>query len=507
MSTFSEVSPPNPRENSSISESSNFGIPVTSTPVPWGQQEARGAVKISKTSSFVSTPTTPHTISKRHMTPAGDRFIPNRTAMDIDVSRFMILEKEDKKVTSEDENSYRAQLARTLLNRFSAPRYTNGTSFHNVSRAKVLSFSDRAPDVQEDYINPNRVLYSQNAFDAGIHRNKVRHIPQKPEKILDAPGMLEDFYLNLVDWGSNNILAVGLANSVYIWNATNANISRLCHTLDGSSITSVSWLESSSNLAVGFSNCQVQIWDVNGMRLLRSMRSHRSRVGALAWNSHILSSSSRVGEIHNHDVRISRHHVATLPCHNQEVCGLKWSSNGTQLASGSNDNTVCIWDMQSGSRWHPRYVLQDHRAAIKALAWSPWQSNLLATGGGSADRRLRFWNSNSGICMNSVDTQSQICSIIWSPSDKELLTSHGFSQNQLVLWKYPSLTQMAELKGHTSRVLHTALSPDGKTVVSGAADETLRFWKVFTGREITKRKDSGFGRSGLSSRVRVPSIR
>ena len=38
---------------------------------------------------------------------------------------------------------------------------------------------------------------------------------------------------------------------------------------------------------------------------------------------------------------------------------------------------------------------------------------------------------------------------------------------------------MAELTGHTSRVLHLAQSPDGETVVSGAADETLRFWKVF----------------------------
>ena len=41
------------------------------------------------------------------------------------------------------------------------------------------------------------------------------------------------------------------------------------------------------------------------------------------------------------------------------------------------------------------------------------------------------------------------------------------------------MKKIAELRGHTSRVLHLALSPDGTTVASAAADETLRFWKVF----------------------------
>ncbi len=41
------------------------------------------------------------------------------------------------------------------------------------------------------------------------------------------------------------------------------------------------------------------------------------------------------------------------------------------------------------------------------------------------------------------------------------------------------MKKVADLRGHSSRVLHLALSPDGTTVASAAADETLRFWKVF----------------------------
>eukprot|EP00122_Pirum_gemmata_P007567 Pgem_evm1s6947 len=67
------------------------------------------------------------------------------------------------------------------------------------------------------------------------------------------------------------------------------------------------------------------------------------------------------------------------------------------------------------------------------------------------------------------------------------LNSHGFSQNQLAIWKYPSMTKITELTGHTSRVLHMALSPDGQTVVSAAGDETLRFWRCFA-EDPTDRK-------------------
>merc|ERR1712100_131879 len=92
---------------------------------------------------------------------------------------------------------------------------------------------------------------------------------------------------------------------------------------------------------------------------------------------------------------------------------------------------------------------------------------------------IRFWNSSTGACLNAVDTHSQVCALQWAKHDRELVSSHGYSHNQLILWKYPSMVKMAELTGHTSRVLHLAQSPDGETVVSGAADETLRFWKVF----------------------------
>lgn len=49
-----------------------------------------------------------------------------------------------------------------------------------------------------------------------------------------------------------------------------------------------------------------------------------------------------------------------------------------------------------------------------------------------------------------------------------------------MVWKYPTLTQVAKLTGHSYRVLYLAMSPDGEAIVTGAGDETLRFWNVFS---------------------------
>lgn len=45
---------------------------------------------------------------------------------------------------------------------------------------------------------------------------------------------------------------------------------------------------------------------------------------------------------------------------------------------------------------------------VQALAWCPWQSSILASGGGTSDRHIRIWNINSGSCVTSWDTQSQV---------------------------------------------------------------------------------------------------
>jgi len=69
---------------------------------------------------------------------------------------------------------------------------------------------------------------------------------------------------------------------------------------------------------------------------------------------------------------------------------LKWSYNENILASGGNDNKLFLWTLSSKTELAK---FSEHGAAVKALGFSPHQHNLLASGGGTADRCIRFWNT------------------------------------------------------------------------------------------------------------------
>ncbi|XP_065850512.1 cell division cycle 20.1, cofactor of APC complex-like [Euphorbia lathyris] len=395
-----------------------------------------------------------------------DRFIPNRAAMDWDFAHYMLTEgkkakEENALACSPSSHAYRKMLAETL----------------NINRTRILAFKNKPPA-------PVELIPQQHISSANLQPNPIkrgRHIPQTSVRTLFARDLVNDAYLNLLDWGSTNVLAIALGSTVYLWDASNGSTSQLV-TMDDEigPVTSVSWAPDGRRIAVGLNNSEVQLWDSSSNRLLRKLKGgHTSRVGALAWNNHVLTTGGMDGQVINNDIRIRSHIVERYRGHYLEVCGLKWSPSGQQLASGANDELVHIWDrsMASSTQWLHR--LKGHTSRVKALAWCPFQGNLLATGGGFEDGCIKFWNTRTGDCLNSVDTGSDVSSLLWNKHERELLSSHGFTQNQLTLWKYPSMVKMGELTGHTSRVLCMTPSPDGCTVATVAGDETLKFWNVF----------------------------
>jgi len=431
----------------------------------------------------------------------GDRFIPNRGSMDIEMASHSIRSSscapisDDGETSSSADTEYKSALSGAML----------GTDENDKNSHRILSFKEKAPQPTGDAVNHLKILYSSSApssYKANSQSSKLvsRHIPSAPSRILDAPDLLDDYYLNLLSFNDNNILAIALAQTLYLWDATTGDINEL-FTLGSSTdsdahISSVQWVQEGGNhIAVGTHDGQTRLWDVAAQKQLRSMDGHTERVSALSWSNHILSTGGRDSIVVNHDVRVANHNIATLSSHTQEVCGLAWSPDGMTLASGANDNTLCLWNAASSSSSDPRFKLTEHQAAVKALAWSPHERNLLASGGGTADRTIKFWNAQTGAHLNSIDTGSQVCNLLWNPHENEILSSHGFARNQLCLWKYPSMAKVKELEGHTARVLHMACNPNTGTVVSAAADETLRFWDIF-GPPTKSGKRSGSSRGG-----------
>lgn len=397
----------------------------------------------------------------------GGRFIPNRVASNL----TSVFEKAgDIEVTqryeNEDENAgfFNALLQNELF----------GSDITNISEGhqrNLLRYKPSTPN----FDNKENMPFEPFRLGSELPDMSVRKVSKVPYKVLDAPQLTDDYYLNLLDWSSSDQLAVGLNNAVYLWSPAGA-VNKLCELRYGQ-VTSVSWTYDSRYIAVGTSYGTVKVYDPKVSCPIRKYRGHSERVGAVTWNEYLMSSGSRDRSILHRDLRSSEDYVAKLVGHKQEVCGLRWAPEGDFLASGGNDNKLMVWSPESTS---PVTKFTGHKAAVKALAWSPHQRGLLVSGGGTADRTIRFWDAQTSQALQVMDTNSQVCCLMFSTHSNELVSTHGYSQNQIVVWKYPSLQKVAVLLGHTSRVLYLAMSSDGQNIVTGAGDETLRFWNAFS---------------------------
>lgn len=432
-----------------------------------------------------------------------NRFIPNRAAMDINSARFLM---KGGVVNGVDSFGGAADGSSTSSSGIESDRMeglvsavTTQDSVYQEKLAKacgvdlntkILSFARAPPALDEVDKLPSAVLMGNRIGSriSGTGALAKRNFQREPSKVLDAPGMVDDYYLHLLDWSSQNTLGVVLGESVFLWDASTSGVCKLLDAPEQCYTASLKFSADGSFLALGTSQGKTQVWDVRSRKRIRTMEGHAARVGVLAWNGHVLCSGSLDGTIWHHDVRVKEHRVLEMRGHASEVCGIDWRVDGQMLASGGNDNLVQIWDSRLSN---PIHTKADHKSAIKAVAWCPWETSVLATGGGSQDRHVHFWNSTTGNKLYSIDANSQVTGIIWSKHYKELLTTHGFPDNHLSLWHYRTLRKIGDLEGHDARVLYSSLSPDGETVVTGAPDHTLKFWHLWEVKQKAQNKVLG----------------
>ncbi|XP_053144779.1 cell division cycle protein 20 homolog B isoform X3 [Hemicordylus capensis] len=323
----------------------------------------------------------------------------------------------------------------------------------------------------------NGTKSESDAHDSSAHNKSSLSL--EPEIRFHITGLQNDYYLNVLDWSHENLLALALGSAVHIWNGeTNQTIESIDLCSTSKYIASVAWMRGHGCLAFGTSDGEIQLWDIETQKTLRNLSGHLSVVGVMSWNDYILSSGSRLGYICHHDIRSAQHHIGMARQSRQSVCSLQWSPDSRHLACGSSDGLLNIWPNDPGVTIRCRPLISiPHSSAVKAMMWCPWQSTVIATGGGMKDKLLHIWNISSMEILETVDAQSQVCSLLWLPNTKELVSGQGHPGNKMNIWKYPMLSNSAELCGHKGRVLHMALSPDGNSVFSAAADETAYVWK------------------------------
>ena len=390
--------------------------------------------------------------------------------------------------------------------------HKNKNNVECVKNNKIYFGDDIYNHINDFYREKEKnILSKENNYESDY--NKIyRKIPKTPFRVLDAPNLIDDYYLNLLDWGKENIIAVALSDEIYLWNDTKAKASLLMTYTNNNSIsedisnniiTSLSWMENGINLGIGLPDGIIQLWDINKKIKIREIFAHNNRVSCLSWNNNILSSGSKDRYIKNFDIRIKVPEISKIKKHKQEVCSLKYSIEGDLLASGGNDNMAYIWDIRNlknnifnflfNENTNNPYEIKPysinnlHQAAVKAMNWCPWKRHVLGTGGGSKDKSIKIYSCDCNKLIKNINTGSQVCSLIWNEKEKEIISSHGFNKNQIIIWNYEKSKKICELKGHMNRVLYMTKSPDENVICSGSGDETLRFWKINEDKKIVNK--------------------
>jgi len=429
-----------------------------------------------------STITTSSKSSSKRYGGSSDRFFPSR----VNTELFQITDPSRPKVNQfsvkEDSllNKNLVELERKCcfdsLLQEQIVRISNSSNSKKKQKYKLFSYGEESTKRYVDFTQMENELPSEKKYD---YRKDIREIPAVPYKILDAPGLQDDYYLNVLDWTSQNKVIVSLGHNMYRWCPLQGKASKLLTTPISESLTCLKSDPSGNKLALGYGSGEVKIFDIEKQKIESTMQGQTWRVGCISWNEGMIATGSRDKSICIRDHRAKESVQARFTGHKQEVCGIEWSPTGHLLASGGNDNQFCVWDSRTGYQ-----VIKSsaHSAAVKAISWNPHKHNSVLSGGGTNDQTVKVWNTATCKLEKSFDTGSQVCAMKYSPLLNEFVTSHGYSNNQVLVWKMGQENEMkkiAVLQGHTSRVLYMSLSPFGDSIVTGAGDESLRFWNIF----------------------------
>ncbi len=180
--------------------------------------------------------------------------------------------------------------------------------------------------------------------------------------------------------------------------------------------------------------------------------------------------------------------------HTVAVTSLAFKPNSYLLASGSQDNTVRIWEVRDRDNLRHVRTLREHTDDVDSVAWSP-DGRVLASA--SEDGTVRLWNPNNGINFAVLRGHTaDVRSVAWSP-DGRILAS-GSSDDTVRLWNPDTHGTRRVLRGHTRGVNSLAFHPNGQTLASGSYDDTIRLWNPNTGAHKATLTGYGNGRGFLA---------
>ncbi|QBD76481.1 hypothetical protein EPA93_10855 [Ktedonosporobacter rubrisoli] len=154
---------------------------------------------------------------------------------------------------------------------------------------------------------------------------------------------------------------------------------------------------------------------------------------------------------------------------NVAVLAIAWSPNGQQIASGSADHTVQVWNAHDGS---PAFTYRGHSGPVNAIAWSPDGRHIAS---GSADHTVQVWDALNGNPLYTYRGHSGIVNAVaWSMDNAHLASASD--DNTVQIWDALHGSRTFTYRGHKAGVNTVSWSPDSRLLASGSDDKTVQIW-------------------------------
>jgi WD40 repeat protein/serine/threonine protein kinase len=218
----------------------------------------------------------------------------------------------------------------------------------------------------------------------------------------------------------------------------------------------------------------VEIWDVPGRKRIATLQTNEGHLVAFSPHGNLLATDA------GNQIRLWRtgtwERVGQLSLPGM-VQVLKFSPDGTRLASLSHPDELTVWEVD---RWAIVRRIRGVRVVgvnMGALDFSPDSKALVI---GDADGHLQVVDLTCGNTdVNIPEAHSDgITSVAWSPNGSIIASGSGFSAGPIRLWDAASGNPLGALEGHTEWICELVFSPDGLRLYSASGDQTIRIWDV-----------------------------
>ncbi|MEA5503602.1 serine/threonine-protein kinase [Halotia wernerae UHCC 0503] len=303
---------------------------------------------------------------------------------------------------------------------------------------------------------------------------------------------------NSIALGSINALSISpdgntLASSdnkiIRLWDL---NTKKLLVTLSAHSqtVTSVAFSPDGKILATASDDKTIKLWDFNTFQEIATLCGHSHAVKSVAFSpdGQILASGSWDKQVILWDVNTNTE-ITTLTGHQLQVSSVAFSPQGKLLATTSFDRTIRLWQLKATQQSEGQFQnhpcctllgsLLGHTRAVLAIAFSP-DGKILATG--SDDNTIKLWEVSTGELITTLLGHSWSVVAIAFTADSETVISASWDKT-IKLWRVSTAEELATLFGHVDSVSAVAVSQVAQLIASGSRDKTIKLWQLVEQQE------------------------